>query len=694
MCLAENSLITTDSKSYSVQKGLFEQLGDGACKLKNFTAAIGYYKKMLEAAEKCGSAPNLIPVYVSLYQTYKDMHEYESALEYMWKEYELCKSVHREAYSTLMGIAETMDLAAKEFWSVDDVYERAKKVAADNGLKRKATDTVMKQIALREKHNMTTLADIMRQELAASGGAGEDDDGGEDDDMGTSEEENTPDIGDEIDLDLLTESGDETDSVDDSKHEPRAAMVDERRSTRKRRSFAVKKNDKGESQLHRACISGNLAQARRLIEQGHPVNVRDHAGWQPLHEAANHGFADIVELLLENGASINDKGGAKCDGFTPLHDACGNGVLAVVEVLLDRNANATVRNDLGDTPLHTLIKWRQAQLLEPNEQFYYERLHERLREQLDKAGISVSSSTPKEPKKTPTKNRRTTPRKRILSESSSEAEANDLENSEEFETVDNILSQEFPRAHSPADVHHEDDKPDYRAVMSDLRHGNFQKKVDTISDTFRAVEKKKKHAAMMAPDEVALDDWLEDDLGPSTKRRKLLGETKMYSNESNAPSGSAKKVSRLKLSGSSSSESNMVVSSTNNAVLSSDDSDEENAFNVLMNSNQSSLGRRKKRSPSSFGSRKASADFLQQSNLIESGFQVHRSLSPEPFGSPVSSTVTSPHKSMPAMTPSVQSCSIKVQVADLFFNIAVNMNNVNDLTIEWLADEAAKRYYG
>lgn len=48
--------------------------------------------------------------------------------------------------------------------------------------------------------------------------------------------------------------------------------------------------------------------------QGHPVNVRDHAGWLPLHEAANHGYADIVELLLDNGALINDKGGTGCEG--------------------------------------------------------------------------------------------------------------------------------------------------------------------------------------------------------------------------------------------------------------------------------------------------------------------------------------------------------------------------------------------
>lgn len=47
------------------------------------------------------------------------------------------------------------------------------------------------------------------------------------------------------------------------------------------------------------------------------------------------------------------------------------------------------------------------------------------------------------------------------------------------------------------------------------------------------------------------------------------------------------------------------------------------------------------------------------------------------------------------LLPTVQSsCSIKVQVSDLFLNIPVNMNNINDLTIDWLAEEASKRYYG
>lgn len=696
MSLAENSLITTDSENFTVQKSLFEKLGDGACKLKNFSAAIGYYKKMLAAAESCGdTATKLIPVYVSLYQTYKDMSEYESALEYMWKEYELCKDEHKEAYSTLLGIAETMDLAGKDFWSIDNVYERAKTIAEDNNCPKKCRITVMKQIALREKHNMTTLADIMKQEIksmttndkahAAEEGEEEADEPDESEDF-TSEEQNTPDIGDDIDLDDLSDSGDET--VDEKRPDIKTstAAVVEGRSLRKRRCFSVKKNDKGESQLHRACISGNLTQARRLIEQGHPINVRDHAGWLPLHEAANHGFTEIVELLLENGALINDKGGSKCDGFTPLHDACGNGILSVVEVLLDRNANATLRNDLGDTPLQTLTKWRQTQILEPHEQCYYERIYERLRGQLDKAGISIRSTSP-ELMRTPTERRRSTPRKRIISESSS-GDDHAQQNSEDFETVDNILSQEFPRADSPSDDRHQESSLNYRDVMSDLRHGNFQK----MSDSFKAVEKKKKHSAMLTADEIALDDWLEDDLGqPTAKRRKFLGETRINSNELNAaPASAGKNKSRLKLSGSN--DSSMIVSSTNNnaVVASSDDSDEENAFNVLMNSNQTALGRRKKRM-SSFGLKKLSSDSLQQLNLLENGFQVHRQLSPEPFLSTVSSTVSSPPVTN---MPPVQSCSIKVQVSDLFLNIPVNMNNINDLTIEWLADEAAKRYYG
>jgi ankyrin repeat protein len=44
--------------------------------------------------------------------------------------------------------------------------------------------------------------------------------------------------------------------------------------------------------------------------------------WTPLHEAANHGEAEITDLLLNAGANVNARGLAN---DTPLHDACVNG---------------------------------------------------------------------------------------------------------------------------------------------------------------------------------------------------------------------------------------------------------------------------------------------------------------------------------------------------------------------------------
>lgn len=267
MCKAENALITTNSGDLVVRKKLYEKLGDGACKLRNFTAAIGYYKKMLEAAEMNGDCgAQLVPVYVSLYQTYKDMNDYDRALEYMQKEYELSKDVPSETFSTLLGIAETQSLAGKYFWEVDAIYEEAKKVAQNMACRKKEKKVLQKQLELREKHEMTTLADIIREEIKShsfSVADGDDDDSNDGIDEDTSEEINTPDIGDDICLDELSDSASEN---EEDRKQPVA--TNQQRTLRKRGYFAIKKNEKGESQLHRACINGNLAMARRLIDQG------------------------------------------------------------------------------------------------------------------------------------------------------------------------------------------------------------------------------------------------------------------------------------------------------------------------------------------------------------------------------------------------------------------------------------------
>jgi len=68
--------------------------------------------------------------------------------------------------------------------------------------------------------------------------------------------------------------------------------------------------------LHYAVDEGNIDMARLLIEKGKaPLNLPDQSGWTPLHLAAGHGYAEIVDMLLKQGADVNVKDKS---GNTPL----------------------------------------------------------------------------------------------------------------------------------------------------------------------------------------------------------------------------------------------------------------------------------------------------------------------------------------------------------------------------------------
>lgn len=90
---------------------------------------------------------------------------------------------------------------------------------------------------------------------------------------------------------------------------------------------------------------------KNIIGLGISPNVRDGAGYSPLHGAVDfYSEPTIARVLLELGANPNAKSN---QGFTPLHLAARVGRendMKLVELLLKSGADTTIKNCYGKTP--------------------------------------------------------------------------------------------------------------------------------------------------------------------------------------------------------------------------------------------------------------------------------------------------------------------------------------------------------
>jgi ankyrin repeat protein len=98
--------------------------------------------------------------------------------------------------------------------------------------------------------------------------------------------------------------------------------------------------------LHRAF--GNFDSVKLLLAAGADPNVKDYAGFTPLHNAAEDGHAECMPLFLEKGADLE----ARTDNdATPLGIAAMAGDVEATKLLLEAGANPNVQNKFGVTPL-------------------------------------------------------------------------------------------------------------------------------------------------------------------------------------------------------------------------------------------------------------------------------------------------------------------------------------------------------
>lgn len=91
------------------------------------------------------------------------------------------------------------------------------------------------------------------------------------------------------------------------------------------------------------------------------INVRDNAGYTPLHEACNRGHLDIAQVLCAHGAHVNAPG---YKGMRPLHEAVENGHGELARLLLAYGADPALTTYAGQTCLALCADAQTLELME------------------------------------------------------------------------------------------------------------------------------------------------------------------------------------------------------------------------------------------------------------------------------------------------------------------------------------------
>ena len=111
----------------------------------------------------------------------------------------------------------------------------------------------------------------------------------------------------------------------------------------------------GRTKLYLAAANNRIEEAKKMIERANNLNIAselvnkgDNDGETPLFQTSLHGYLQMAELLLNNGAEV-DKANRR---GTPLIRASVLGRLEVVNLLIEHQADVHLKNDDGKTALH------------------------------------------------------------------------------------------------------------------------------------------------------------------------------------------------------------------------------------------------------------------------------------------------------------------------------------------------------
>ena len=113
------------------------------------------------------------------------------------------------------------------------------------------------------------------------------------------------------------------------------------------------KTNEGHTPLMVAAFNGKLPVVKWFLEKGATVTLKDKAGWNMLHFAAQGGDTDILDLIHNHVPNIESR---SLVGITPLMVAVGNCKLHAVQWFIEKGASVACVVENGCNILHFAAK--------------------------------------------------------------------------------------------------------------------------------------------------------------------------------------------------------------------------------------------------------------------------------------------------------------------------------------------------
>jgi ankyrin repeat protein len=110
-----------------------------------------------------------------------------------------------------------------------------------------------------------------------------------------------------------------------------------------------------------AAFRGDVEMIRLILMTDHDKDYRDALGGTALHVAIFSNNLEVIRLLLDNGFDVNAI--SAYYGFTPLHYCVWVNNSAAARILILYNADRTIRDNNGQTPMEKATKEGKREML-------------------------------------------------------------------------------------------------------------------------------------------------------------------------------------------------------------------------------------------------------------------------------------------------------------------------------------------